>query len=354
MAMAVNRRGKTWYIDYYFEGRRIREVVGPSRKIAQIALDARRGEIAQGRFELRKIKTSPLFKDFAKDYLEWAKANKSSWISDRTALNHLVPFFGSMRMHQISPFLIEKYKREKLKGTIAGRPVKPATVNRQLSILRRMYNIALKWGKVEFNPMTGVNFFREEVDTFRFLSLEEIDLMLEYASDHLRPILIVALNTGMRRGEILNLRWEHIDFELKTITVRHTKNKEFRIIPMNDRLTKTLDKIKIMSTRKGYVFCHDDGKPYGTVRTSFENLRQKLKQIGVPHFRFHDLRHTFASHLVMSGADLVVVKELLGHKTLAMTMRYSHLSDEHKRNALKNIYSHKSVTNVVSIKPETA
>jgi len=178
--------------------------------------------------------------------------------------------------------------------------------------------------------------------------------MLRYASDHLKPILIVALDTGMRRGVILNLEWDQVDFDLKTITVRHSKNKEFRKIPMSNRSTKTLDKIKIMSKRRGYVFCHNDGKPYGTIRTAFENLRGKLKMRGVPHFRFHDLRHTFASHLVMSGADIVVVKELLGHKTLAMTMRYSHLSDEHKRNALQNIYGHKSVTNVIPIKSATS
>jgi integrase len=207
---------------------------------------------------------------------------------------------------------------------------------------------------VDVNPMNSVNFFKEEVDTFRFLSLDEIDLLLEHASDHLKPILILALNTGMRRGEILNLTWEQVDFDLRTITVRHAKNKEFRKIPMNDELTKTLDKIKIMNNQKGYVFCHSDGKSFGTIRTAFENLRRKLKRMGVPHFRFHDLRHTFASHLVMSGADIVVVKELLGHKSLSMTMRYSHLSQEHKRNAVENLNRHYIDTKELSQKEQIA
>jgi integrase len=144
----------------------------------------------------------------------------------------------------------------------------------------------------------------------------------------------------MRRGEILNLRWNDVDFKSRMVTVRNTKSRKYRMIPMNKELTETLREIKIWGSDAGYVFAHNDGKPLGSIRTAFDNLRRKLRTEGVPHFRFHDLRHTFASHLVMSGADLVLVKELLGHSSITMTMRYSHLSEEHKRAAVEALSGH--------------
>ncbi len=109
--------------------------------------------------------------------------------------------------------------------------------------------------------MTEVRLFREEINSYRYLSLDEMDLLLEGASEHLSPILITALNTGMRLGEILGLHWDDIDFDHEVITVRHTKNKEYRKIPMNSRLTKTLTEIKINGGCGDYVFSHEDGLP---------------------------------------------------------------------------------------------
>ena len=133
----------------------------------------------------------------------------------------------------------------------------------------------------------------------------------------------------MRRGGFLKLESEDVDLNQEIIFSRNTKNSEVREIPLNNLLTNVLRSIKFTSP---YVFCSKDGKPYGSVRKSFQTA---LKKDGIEDFCFHDLRHTFASHLVMSRVDLITVKELLGHKTIKMTLRYAHLSPSHKRRAIE-------------------
>jgi integrase len=143
----------------------------------------------------------------------------------------------------------------------------------------------------------------------------------------------------MRQGEIFKLRWVDVDSVNKLITVRDSKNKEPRRIPMNPTLTKLLQEIKI-DAHGPYVFSHQVGKehkPYKTIRKPWLKALEKAK---ITDFRFHDLRHTFASRLVMAGVDLVTVKELLGHKSIDMTMRYSHLSQDHKRKAVEILDRH--------------
>jgi len=165
------------------------------------------------------------------------------------------------------------------------------------------------------------------------LTKEEIKALYYACPGHLKPIIVVALNTGMRKGEILNLKWDDLDFRQKIIYLLNTKNNEKKEIPMNQVVFYTLFKVK-KHPESPYVFCNKDGKPYGSVKTAFRNA---LKKAGIKNFRFHDLRHTFASHLVMAGVDLNTVKELLGHKDIKMTLRYAHLSPDHKRRAVETL-----------------
>ena len=164
----------------------------------------------------------------------------------------------------------------------------------------------------------------------RFLEKEEIVKLLASANKTLKPIVIVALNTGMRLGEILGIKWRDIDIKRGIIHLYNTKNGEKREIPINEQV-----KTAFIRTRKHpqseYVFCKSDGSQLRDIRTSFFTA---LRKSGIKDFRFHDLRHSFASHLVMSGIDLNTVRELLGHKSLRMTIRYSHLSPDHKKRAV--------------------
>ncbi len=153
--------------------------------------------------------------------------------------------------------------------------------------------------------------------------------LLDCCVEHLKPIVTVALHTGMRLSEILKLKWTQVDLKHGFILLDITKNGERREIPIDNTLTIMFNNM-LKGFESKFVFAGKDGDPYKSVKRSFSTA---LKKSGIHDFRFHDLRHTFASHLVMAGVDLTSVKELLGHKSLAMTTRYAHLSPSHKRKA---------------------
>jgi len=171
--------------------------------------------------------------------------------------------------------------------------------------------------------------------------LEE-ERLLEASSEHLRPILIVALNTGMRRGEILNLEWKQIDLNKRLIKVENTKSGNNRIIPVNESLYQELLKAKNMNGRSRFVFPNPEtGQPYTEVKKSFKNACRKAM---IDDMRFHDLRHTFATRLVESGVDLITVRDLLGHFSVRITQRYTHSSQKTKKEAVE-LLAKKSLKN---------
>jgi integrase len=193
-----------------------------------------------------------------------------------------------------------------------------------------MFNKAILWGKTDCSPCKGVKLFKENNQRLRFLEKEEIDKLLSKCCEHLRPIATVALHTGMRKSEILGLKWHDVDIKRNIIHLSNTKNGEKREVPMNETVQKTLIGVR-KNPESQYIFCNKDGKPYGDIKKSFFTAVTKSD---IVDFHFHDLRHTFASQLVMSGIDLNTVRELLGHKSLEMTLRYSHLSPDHKKRAV--------------------
>jgi len=167
----------------------------------------------------------------------------------------------------------------------------------------------------------------------RMLTPEEEAQLLTHCGPQLKPLVIAALHTGLRASELLSLTWDEVDFHRCALTVRaaYAKNGESRSVPMNKVLTEVLQGVRMAALGSESVFCNVRGKPYRSFRTAFERAVQKA---GLEDFTFHDLRHTFASRLVMRGVDLPTVKELLGHKTIAMTLRYTHLSSDHKQRAV--------------------
>jgi integrase len=155
-------------------------------------------------------------------------------------------------------------------------------------------------------------------------------------ADHLEPIVLLAMNTGMRRGEILSLRWENVSFETKTLTVlfEHAKSGKTRHIPQNGEAMRTLQAWQADTDGNGIVFKDANGKAMTDIGKGWDKL---LEDAGITNFRFHDLRHHFASKLVMASVDLNTVRELLGHGDLAMTLRYAHLAPEQKAAAVNLI-----------------
>ena len=208
---------------------------------------------------------------------------------------------------------------------------RPATINRALSRLRRMFSLGVEWEILEESPMAGIRFFKENGGRNRYLTLEESNrLIANCISPRVRAIVTVALHSGMRLGEILNLQWYDLDFASGFILVRDSKNGESRHVPMDATLFALF---RAYPHRLGtdLVFSSSSGGRIVDVRTGFLNT---CKRAGLTDLHFHDLRHTFASQFVMAGGDLYILKEILGHKSITMSQRYAHLSPTYKIKAI--------------------
>ncbi len=235
-----------WYICYYFEGKQIREAVSSSKRVAEDAYKAVMGEIVQGRYSVRRDTKSPRFEDYAKVYLEYSKANKRSYETDITMFKALCAFFKGYKLSKITPFLIEKYRIERGKKVtrMSKKPIAKATINREMAVLKAMFNMAIRDGEADTNPVKEVKFFKEDNKKERILTSEEIQRLLAECNDHLKPIVVLALNTGMRLREILYLKWSDIDYNRNIIIVTQTKSNKNRSIPMNGLVIKTIRNIK--------------------------------------------------------------------------------------------------------------
>jgi len=330
--MGVYKKGKNWYIDYYLKGRRKRRKIGPSKKLAQQVLQDVRVKIAKGEYLGVYDEKKILFEEFSQQYLAYSKANKAESTyqrRDRFNISQLNSVFSGKYLFEITPRMIEEYKATRLEK------VAPATVNRELACLKHMYTKAIEWDYIKANPVKMVKLLKEPPGRMRYLKPEEVKKLLEACHGYLRSIVITALNTGMRRGEILTLRWIDVDLRNRKVTVRKPKNNEIRVIPINQTLYQELLNLSGQSDGE-YVFTNGDGRPFGDIKKGFLSA---LKRAGIEDFHFHDLRHTFGSHLVMQGVDLKTVQQLMGHKQIKTTMRYSHLSPEYVQEAIKRLDS---------------
>ncbi len=323
------QRGNVWWMVYQdlFGKMHFESTKTPSKREAEYLLACRRKEIKEGKIpEVKKIRNYS-FNQLAEEYLQWARTQRA-YRDKSNRVKQLAGIFGNYPLRGFTSRLVEQYQIERLQRN------KPATVNRILAVLKHMFTKAVEWDMVEedvLKRVRKVKLIQENNRRLRFLSKEECQALVEACSPHLRPIVITGLNSGMRKGEILGLKWEQVDLRHDFILLGITKNGERREIPINSTLRATLEAIP-HGLESEYVFVDRNGNPFKEVRRSFDTA---LKRAGIQDFRFHDLRHTFASHLVMAGVDITTVKELLGHKNLTMTLRYSHLAPFHKANAVR-------------------
>jgi integrase len=348
-AKGIYKRGEVYWICYKnLDGRMIRESSGSKNySDAQDKLDTRRHEIKEGSEpEIKKI-PSYTFNDLAEQYLTWAERQRSYERKVRL-IAQLKGEFGHLPLRRFSTLLIEQFQTERLKkglkkpkGNDPPEGNKPATVNRLLATLKHMFTKAVDWNMVEegtLKRIRKVKLLEENNRRLRYLSTEEIRSLLERCDAHLKPIIVMALNTGCRKSEILNLQWDQVDMKHGFILLDQTKNGERKEIPINGTLKASLETLfqgtKERPRRLDIPWVFYDPrtkKPYQDVKRAFNTACIKA---GIRDFHFHDLRHCFASHLVMSGVDLTTVRELLGHKTLTMTLRYAHLAPSHKVKAV--------------------
>lgn len=332
-----------WQIDYYDpDGKRIRQVF-ELKKDAEGELEKRKTLIRENPkryLEVQKEKEY-LFEELLCRYQE-AYENQTVFRTLKRFL--IIPWlehFEGRLLSQITPYDFEMY-RNKRKATPVRRSGKErsnAAVNRELSALRHMFNKAKEWGLIEKSPFSGVKkfFYREDNRRLRYLSEEEIERLLEvldHMSSYLKWIVIAAINTGMRREELLSLMWDQIADGFIYLT--KTKTGEARQIPINSDLMALFEEIRAERKRQGlispYVFCDSQGNRFYSVARSFHTA---LKRAKIEDFRFHDLRHTFASHYLMRGGTLSNLQKILGHKEIKMTTRYTHLSKEFARKEIE-------------------
>lgn len=323
----MGKKGSSWCIDYTHKGRRFVKVVARDRRLAEMVAKKVELELYNDMFFPEKAKSRVRFKDFVDEYIEkHSKRNKRSWPRDVKSLKRLLPVFGDMYLADITPRMIEDYRLQREKSGVS-----PTSVNREHALLKHMFTKAMDWGLVRENPAKRVKMAREKPRS-RFLTVKEMNHLLEAATRskalYLKPMLVLALNTAMRKGEILNLRWEDVDFERSVIKVIKTKNAQPREVPMTDSLFNTLLDWRQSNPSSDYVFVKRNGQPLKFIEGSFVAA---LKRAGIRDFRFHDLRHTAASYMHMAGLDILDIKEIGGWKSMKMVARYSHISDEHKR-----------------------
>ena len=341
--MGCYRKGHRWYIDYYHNGKRKREVVSiPEKDPATItlrdaekALAIRKAEIAQGKFDIIDTQKQIKFGVLLSDYLEWAKENHRSNERDITISKTLKLFFKEKSISDIKLWDVEKYKSWRKKE---GR--KPETVNRELTVLRRMFKLAEKGilkRSINKNPVEGLQLLKIPQKKYHTLSEWEFNLLYEASAIHLKPILLCAYLTGMRRGEIQKLKWSEVDLGEGYIHVVESKNDEWRSIPIGDILIEMFEELEL-NLKSEYVFTTQDGKPF-TSRKSWDGaFKNAIRRSGIDKCTFHELRHTFVSNLIVrEKEDYATVMAISGHKDIRMLQRYSHTNEDAKRNAIKKL-----------------
>lgn len=348
--MAVRKRGKSWVVDILIptgerdeDGRDILERYRKTFKKkgdADAEHDKMRTLVREDKFlDVRKEYKTTL-DELLNKYEENFDTQPGFRKSKRFFLEEFRSHFGKdTRLSRIRYVDLETFRnhlRQKL--TRSGTPKAVSTVNREMACLHHVFTKAVEWEMIGKSPFDRGKtlIMKENNQRVRYLTEDEITRLLKACEEkpHLHRIVVCAVHTGMRKGEILSLKWSQIRNGF--IYLEETKTKERRVIPVNETLSKALKEIrKEQGLTSKYVFTYA-GRSFSRVDRAFHGALARAK---IEDFRFHDLRHTFASHVLMKGGSLKDVQELLGHKTMTMTLRYAHLSQEHKRNAVNLLNS---------------
>jgi len=369
----------TYYLFYRINGKQVNYRLGIDGQITpaqarDLAKDksalVHQGIDVQAEKKKARVKTSLSKFTTLSAFLEQKYApflkNRNPKTADKVmkALKSSFPKYLNRQLDDITAWELEKWRSERL-----GESIKPATANRQINALQGCLSRAVEWGIIENHDLKKLKQLKVDNSKVRYLSKDEeqclrsslkqrdealkqkcieenefrqrrrltlrADLSLYEYPDHVTPIVLLAMNTGMRRGEILSLEWQHIDLENRVLTIVHDKTKsgQTRHIPLNNEAYNALVNWQKISGISGYVFKKGDSHIIDITGT----WRSLMTKSAITDFRFHDLRHHFASKLVMASVDLNTVRELLGHSDLKMTLRYAHLAPEHKAAAVNLI-----------------
>jgi site-specific recombinase XerD len=338
-----------WWIRYADAVGRIRREKAGTKGAAIKLYQKRKTEVLQGK-KLPENLRAPMvgFAELVKDALAYSKAHKRSYGDDVIRMEKLLSSFRGRSAESITPRELERFLAEKAEENDWA----PATINRYRALLSLVYRLGIENGKVKDNPARLVKHRQENNARVRWLSGEEETRLRAYVQatcpQHI-PELDLALHTGMRLGEMYSLTWENVNVPRKVLTIPRSKNGETRHVPLNTTALSALAELRKRSDGTGEVMRNVEGEPVLGPRYWFEPALPKAK---VRNFSWHCLRHTFASRLVMAGVDLRTVQELMGHKSIEMTVRYSHLTPKHTLAAVQRLTATDS-TNSTDTKTST-
>ena len=329
------KRGKLWYVKYSLKGKTVRKSVSKDKKTALEYKAQLETQISRRRLSLPVYNYS--WADFVKKYLDYSFANKRkrTWEIDSDALKSLANFIHPQKTGDITKESLEEWKNHRAKQ------VSPRSVNIYLHQALASLRKAVEWGLMEPGQFAGVTRVKEMKRLPRFLSLEEIQKLERATPWRWWAMFYTMICTGMRLGEFLHLKWPQIDFKRGIIAIIADqdwapKDFEVREIPIHPELAKVLKKVQGKRNGSPYIF-HNGVINKTLIRRIQWKLSGYCKQADIEKCRVHDLRHSFASHLVMEGVDLLDVRDLLGHASVRTTEIYAHLSPLHRKNAVEKL-----------------
>lgn len=338
-------KSPTWSYDFSVKGRRYKGSTGChdkglARRFEQeLKAEARLGRPIDGPVP----KVLPTFAACAKAYREGDGALKRSGSDDQSILDRaLLPMFGPMHLDAITRTDVERFRNERIAGKLSDKERNrkekpaPATVALELGLLRRIFNVAVEAGLLDRNPVAKLKMPKVSNRRDRVIDATEYQRLLAEVDDrqgaHMRPIIVLGYESGMRKGEIVGLLWADVDWRRHLVHLRLTKTDEPRNVPLSEAAEQALrgwSRRKDWGRREStYVFASPAAdRPLSNVSAAFGRIARRAV---VADVRFHDLRHTFCTRMVERGVDLITLKAITGHKTLAMLSRYSHPSDARK------------------------
>jgi len=344
MATIVQRPDKNGQTSYRVQVRRKGapsqsasfQTLAEARKWAKI----REGAVLEGRrfpsTAAKRHTVSDLVDRYISDVLPGKRP--STAYNQRYQLRWWKAHLGHYALADVTPALLVEYRDKLARNKV--RRQSGATVNRWLAVLSHCFTMAVReWQWCDDNPVRTIRKPREPRARVRFLADQERHQLLEECqtsrNSYLHTIVVLALATGARRGELLGLQWPDVDLKRATLTFQETKNGERRAVPLTGQALALMGQhAKVRRLDTALVFPDATGKRPVGIREAWEYA---VKRAGITDFRFHDLRHTAASYLAMSGASLAEIAEVLGHKTLAMVKRYAHLSEAHTRGVVERM-----------------
>ena len=343
--MRLYKRGKTWWFALEFEGKRYQKATKERNRVkAEGIAAAYRTALAEGRVGIVERKPVPVFKQAVQAFLDWSKLehteHPATYERYRTSTKSLLAFlrFKNTAIDEITPGMIEEFKawRARQKGQRTKRPIKPATVNRELACLKAVFFHAIKNRHGFGNPVSEVAFLREDSEQTRVISFDEQRRYVAGASETLQDVAGMILETGMRPEEVYRLKVENVFLDQRYLFIPFGKTKAARRkIPLTSNAL-TILKRRVQAAGGSNLFPHrkDPNKP--TVKVNNAHTRALTKS-GVRYFRLYDLRHTWATRAAEGGMDVTTLAALLGHSKLNMVTRYAHPQEQHQADAVRKL-----------------